>query len=115
MNGAFLALGATGAFALVGLVARSGSPARIPSRAALLRTPITSHADAKAYLDGMILRKFDYHLDSPANDIVVSRTGKRLFSKAEAKLADVRRDEVFSYFEGDPFEVLLAAPFEQID
>lgn len=113
-TGLVLAFGGLAALtAGAALKARAGSAARVSSRATLLRTPITTNAQARAYLQAMVVRGFDYHPDTPAAEVFRIGNGKPLFSTTDAKLADARMDEVFRHHTGDPYETLLDAVRER--
>jgi hypothetical protein len=72
----------------------------------LLSRPVTSAAEARAYLIALDAAGYAYHCDDPAGDIIRSATGLPLFTPEEATLADTRMAEVCAYLD-DPCAVLL--------
>jgi hypothetical protein len=74
----------------------------------LLSTPLTTPAEAEAWMRSMTALGYGTHPDDPAAEIIDSRTGEALFTDEQAPLHDARMEEVFALL-SDPYDVALDA------
>lgn len=73
----------------------------------ILRTPLASPMQARAYLRGLLrVDGFLFHPDDSASCLVVYATGEPIFSELDGVLYDQRMEEVFHLL-ADPYSICL--------